>query len=96
MWVQIAHFELGNAFVKRSASSDGDPVFLLLARGAPRNEDLSCVGVSSQPDDLGVTDWSQNSINFELRFKFKTNNLKLVLEEFINFILADFLKFFEK
>ena len=82
--------------LKRSASSDGDPVFLLQARGAPRNEGLSCVGVSSQPnDDLGVTDRSWNS-NIIFAFMFKTNNLKLELEEFINFILADFLEFFGK
>ena len=58
----IPHFKLVNTFVERSASSDGDPVFLLQARGAPRNEGLSCVGVSSQPnDDLGVTDRSSDS-----------------------------------
>ena len=58
----IPHFKLVNAIVERSASSDGDPVFLLQARGVPRNEDLSCVGVSSQPnDDLGVTDRSSDS-----------------------------------
>ena len=70
----IPHFKLVNAFVERSASSDGGPVFLLQARGVPRNEDLSCVGVSSQPnDDLGVTDRSSDS-KMIVAFKFKLIN----------------------